>query len=306
MLVPALAESWDEAHDNRALIGMVGYEPWHLGMIGKGAETPGGDKDDAVWLDRDDNQWISNADHYRLPYSILETGGLEADLAETDAADGRIDGAWRDNEILEDITRIEEVPGFMTFQTRAIENLITEEGYGDDRITDLIFTNYKQIDRNGHYYNMAAPEVEDSLVKADEMLGRLEDFLNDRVGRGKWVMVVTADHGQQPDEEVLDSYGIAPKEMAADIEAEFGDVVQSVWPTQIFFDDAALRSEGTTVAEVARWLYNYTIEQNATESATQVAGAGRFEPGERVLSMAIPAHQLPQIRCVRDPASGSR
>jgi arylsulfatase A-like enzyme len=306
MQVPAFAEVWDEANGNRALVGMVGYEPWHLGMIGQGAEREGGDKDDAVWLDRETNEWISNEEHYSLPEAVLETDGLEADLAETDAADGKIDGAWRDNDILSEVDRIEEVPGFMTFQTRAIENLIAAEGYGEDRITDLIFTNYKQIDRNGHYYNMASPEVEDSLRHADEMLARLEGYLDEQVGRGRWAIVVTADHGQQPDEEDIDSFGIAPKEMAADIESEFGDVVQSVWPTQIFFDDAALSQEGTTVAEVARWLYNYTVEENATESSTGPTGAGRFSAGDRVLSMAIPAELLPTISCVRDPSPGSR
>jgi predicted AlkP superfamily pyrophosphatase or phosphodiesterase len=294
MEVPAFAETWDESNDNRALIGMVGYEPWHLGMIGQGAERPGGDKDDAVWLDRETNEWISNEDHYTLPDAVVETGGLDDDLERTDAADGQLDGAWRDNEILEEEDRIEEVPGFMTFQTRAIENLIALEGYGDDRITDLIFTNYKQIDRNGHYYNMAAPEVEDSLRQADTMLGRLERFLDDEVGKDRWAMVITADHGQQPDEEDLDSYGIAPKEMAADIEAEFGDVVQSVWPTQIFLDDDELAKEGATADEIARWLYNYTIEDNATESA---GDAGRFSPDDRVLDMAIPARLLPTIDC---------
>jgi hypothetical protein len=114
-------------------------------------------------------------------------------------------------------------------------------------------------------------------------------------------MVVTADHGQQPDEDDIDSYGIAPKEIAADIDAEFGEVVQSVWPTQIFLDDDALRREGVSVAEIARWLYNYTIEDNATPSSSD---AGRFSPEERVLDMAIPAALLPGIDCSA-PARGA-
>jgi arylsulfatase A-like enzyme len=304
MMVPALAETWDEATDNEALVGMVGYEPWHLGMIGMGAERPGGDKDDAVWLDRETNEWISNEDHYTLPDAVVETTGLQQDLQKTDIADGKLDGSWRDNAILNAPDRIEEVPGFMDYQTSAIENLITREGYGRDDITDLVFTNYKQIDRNGHYYNMAAPEVKDSLAEADAMLARLEGFLNDRVGHGRWVMIVTADHGQQPDAGDIDSYGIAPKEIAADIDAEFGAIVQSVWPTQVFLDDDALRAEGVTVTEVARWLYNYTIDDNATSSAD----FGRFDSDDRVLAMAVPAHLLPALDCtgVRGHPAASR
>lgn len=304
MKVPAFAETWDEGWGNKALVGMVGYEPWHLGMIGQGAERPGGDADDAVWLDRETNEWITNEDHYTLPVAVVDTTGLDDDLAKTDAADGQLDGAWRDNEILDAPDRIEEVPGFMDFQTRAMENLITKEGYGRDRVTDLLFTNYKQIDRNGHYYNMAAPEVEDSLVEADAMLAQLEGFLDDQVGRGRWVMVVTADHGQQPDAEDIDSYGIAPKEIAADVDDEFGTIVQSVWPTQIFLDDAAMEHEGVTTAEVARWLYDYTIDDNATSSADY----GRFAGGDRVLDMAIPAELLPGLDCsgLRGTSEGSR
>lgn len=297
MKVPAFAETWDEDHGNRPLIGMVGYEPWHLGMIGQGAERPGGDKDDAAWLDRETNDWISNADHYTLPPAVVATKGLHRDLEKTDSADGKLDGSWRDNAILDAPDRIEEVPGFMDYQTSALENLIAKEGYGRDNTTDLLFTNYKQIDRNGHYYNMAAPEVDDSVVEADAMLPRLQAFLDKEVGHGRWVMIVTADHGQQPDQDDIDSYGIAPKEMAADIDSEFGDVVQSVWPTQVFLDDDALAESGATVADVARWLYDYTVGENAQAPTASLTGANRYGPDERVLSMAIPADLLPTIDC---------
>ena len=91
----AFAERWDELNGNKPKIAMLGYEPWHLGMIGAGAERPGGDKDDAVWLDIETNEWISNPDHYTLPDPIVETTGLEQDIDELDAADGEVDGAWR-------------------------------------------------------------------------------------------------------------------------------------------------------------------------------------------------------------------
>ncbi|MDQ3940436.1 MAG: alkaline phosphatase family protein, partial [Actinomycetota bacterium] len=99
--IPTLVERWDEQQGNRARIAMIGYEPWHLGMIGKGAEKPGGDKDDAVWLDIETNEWITNPDHYRLPPAIARTSGLDRDVEELDARDGDVDGAWRGHEILD-------------------------------------------------------------------------------------------------------------------------------------------------------------------------------------------------------------
>lgn len=295
--VPALAEEWDEAHNNEALIGMVGYEPWHLGMIGQGAERETGDKDDAAWLDIDTNGWITNPDYYSLPEAIPATPGFDEDLLELDAADGQVDGAWRDEAILDDPTRLEETPAWIRYHTRAMLDMIEEEGYGEDRITDLVFTNYKQIDRVGHYFNMASVLVDDALVTTDEMLQVITDGLDERVGRGKWALVVTADHGQQPDAEVIDGYGISPREIEADIQTEFGDVVRAVWPTEVFLLDDAMEQQGVTVEEIARFLGDYRLEDNTTDENVLESGAGVFEPTDRLFDMAIPAKMLETVEC---------
>jgi arylsulfatase A-like enzyme len=295
--VPTLAEMWDVHNDNRALVGMVGYEPWHLGMIGQGAERAGGDKDDAAWLDIETNEWITNDAHYRLPPALPATPGLHDDLRATDAADGRVDGAWRDNSILDDPSRVEEVPGFIAYQTRALENMIRDEGYGADGPTDLLFTNYKQIDRDGHYYNMASPEVRDTLVASDEALGRLERFLDTQVGRGRYLLVVTADHGQQPDAGAIDGYGIDPNEVEKDIDAEFGPITRAVWPTEVFLYDDVMKERGVDVDEVARFLDTYSLRDNTSRPDIALAGAGRFDPDDRLFAMAIPSRMLPGLEC---------
>jgi hypothetical protein len=293
--LPAFAETWDESHGNRARIGMLGYEPWHLGMIGKGAERRGGDRDDAVWLDVETNAWITNADHYTLPEPVARTGGLEGYLDTLDAEDGAIDGSWRDNAILDAPDRIEETPAFIRYHTDALLNLVRAGGYGDDAVTDLLFTNYKQIDRVGHYFNMASEEVHDSLVETDVQLGRIVDALDSAVGRGRYVVVVTADHGQQPDAAAVDGYGIDPNEVERDIDAAFGPITDAVWPTEVFLDDEGLGEEGVSVAEVARWLGDYRLEDNAGIDA--VAGEGELSGTDRLFDMAVPARMLPALDC---------
>ena len=290
---PTIAERWDEQTGNEAKIGMVGYEPWHLGMIGKGAEKPGGDKDDAVWLNVETNEWITNPDHYRLPPSIPATTGLEEDIAELDAEDGAVDDAWLDNEILDAPDRWEETPAFIRYHERALENLITQEGYGADDTTDLLFTNFKQIDRVGHYFNMDSEEVNQSLLVTDEMLGELLSFLDSEVGREDYVVILTADHGQQPDAADISGYGIDPNEVKRDIDEEFGPVTRAVWPTEVFLLDDAMEEEGVEVADVARFLADYTLGDNDPGDSF----TGGFEAGDRLFEMAIPAAMLPSLSC---------
>ncbi len=297
--VPALAERWDEANGNRPLVGMVGYEPWHLGMIGKGAEKPGGDRDDAVWLDIETNDWITNRDHYRLPSALVDTPGLQASLDRLDAADGAKDGAWGEHAWLDEDNREhwEETPAFIAYHTRMMMNLVRQEGYGDDRLTDLLFTNYKQIDRVGHYFNMASEEVHDSLVATDGQLGVILESLDKIVGRGKWAVVLTADHGQQPDASDVGGYGIDPKEVAADIDARFGPITRGVWPTEVFLFDDAMEERDVTVGEVADFLATYRVGDNTIRPDTKLLGAGEFEPDDKLFAMAIPARLLPGLRC---------
>lgn len=297
MKSPTLAERWDEANGNRALVGMIGYEPWHLGMIGKGAEQPSGDHDDAVWLDIDTNEWVTNPNAYRLSDAIASTSGLQRDIEELDAADGSRDGAWGEHAILGDRSRLEETPAFIAYHTRAMLNLIRQEGYGKDSVTDLLFTNYKQIDRVGHYFNMASDEVNDSLVATDTQLGNIVESLDRDVGREKWVIVVTADHGQQPDAGAVDGYGIDPNEVVADINARFGPITKQVRPTQVFLYPDELRKQGVQVADVARFLSDYRLADNTVRPDTRLAGAGKFGPQDRIFDLAAPSRLLAKIRC---------
>jgi arylsulfatase A-like enzyme len=48
VLLPTLADLYDQATGNKAKVGMVAERPWHLGMLGHGASLEGGDKDIAV------------------------------------------------------------------------------------------------------------------------------------------------------------------------------------------------------------------------------------------------------------------
>jgi predicted AlkP superfamily pyrophosphatase or phosphodiesterase len=214
-----------------------------------------------------------------------------------DGRDGEVDGSWRGNEILDSPDRLEETPAFIKFHGRAMTNLIAEEGYGDDAITDLLFTNFKQIDRLGHYFNMTSEEVRDAVVETDAQLGEILDFLDDEVGEGKWAVVLTADHGQQPDAADVDGYGIDPREVEADIRDEFGDVVRAVWPTEIFLLEEEMQRQGVTVEEIARFVGDMRLADNTQRPDMLLGGEGRFASQDRIFSMAIPAALLPELSC---------
>ena len=80
LVIPTLADMYDKALDNEPKIAMVGAEPWHLGMIGRGAAMQGGDKDIAV-MEGDDGELITNPEFYSLPDYLDDVPGVEEDIS---------------------------------------------------------------------------------------------------------------------------------------------------------------------------------------------------------------------------------
>ncbi len=76
--------------------------------------------------------------------------------------------------------------------------LIESEGLGIDDTPDLLCVGFSQTDRIGHSYGPDSHEVMDSFLRLDQVLAEFLRYLDQRVGRDHYVLVLTADHGVGP------------------------------------------------------------------------------------------------------------
>lgn len=90
------------------------------------------------------------------------------------------------NELLED------------FAEKAIEN----EKLGMRESTDVLALSFSANDYVGHALGPDAPEVRDISIRTDQLLGKLLDFIDSKIGAGNTLVVFTADHGVAPVPEV--------------------------------------------------------------------------------------------------------
>ncbi|HVL64982.1 MAG TPA: alkaline phosphatase family protein [Actinomycetota bacterium] len=293
---PALVELWDEAHDNAAVVGTVSWEGWHLGMIGKGAGRPGGDKDLAVIWDIDDHEWWVNEDYYTLPAYLQETdiATLERYEEELDERDGLADGTWFGHTVAElrsDVLRA-ATPAFARFTGDAVVDVIRREPWGRDDVTDFLWVEMKAPDTAGHQFNMVNPEVGDVLAETDRQIGRMLAALDRKIGRGEYLVLVTADHGQQPIAEAAGGWRISMQEMERDLVAAFGDIVQKVTTADLYLDRDAVERLGVEVEDVARFLGAYTLGDSLPDG---IPGRDLVPPArldDRVIAGAFPAEWL--------------
>jgi predicted AlkP superfamily pyrophosphatase or phosphodiesterase len=113
------------------------------------------------------------------PLCVMSKGG-EA------RACGSLDATPFGNEMLE------------AFAERAVEG----EQLGRHEGTDVLAVSFSSNDYVGHGRGPDSAEVRDISIRTDQVLGKLLDFLDAKLGAGNTLVVLTADHGVAPVPEV--------------------------------------------------------------------------------------------------------
>ena len=246
--VETLADLWDRANGNAPLVGLLARDSWHAGMMGHGSYVEGGDKDISVLDALGKLEFTSNTDHYSFPAYAASLEGLEEAVQEVDLHDGEADREWLGNPMYMN-GKIRETPAWSIFQTQKLLEILETEGFGMDDIPDLFFTNYKPTDLTGHSYNLVEPEVKQNLEEQDRQLKAIVDGLDDLVGKGNYVLALTADHGVTPYPEVTGGWSINTGEVTKDLEREFNaamprkKMVTANRGYQFFFAKKVMRGE---------------------------------------------------------------
>ncbi|MEP7059664.1 MAG: alkaline phosphatase family protein [Actinomycetota bacterium] len=267
ILIPTLADLWSEATGNRAWVGEIGYQVWHLGMLGRGRPNRGSaDKPVGVYWDEDlavsaTAQWQPhNPDLYRLPKgspSLDVFAGHQADYS-APGFDSLYDPRGHQVDCCS--------PPIIRYMGDLIEATIANEPMvGANGETGLLFINYKMPDYTGHIYNMLSPMEELALKEVDAQLGRLVAQLDATYG-DDYALIVTADHGQCPLPNAVNGVRLDPIQLGDAINREFGGslwpVVEYVAPSEIFLYRDRLWQSGASIDDIAVFLRDYTYRRN--------------------------------------------
>jgi predicted AlkP superfamily pyrophosphatase or phosphodiesterase len=85
-----------------------------------------------------------------------------------------------------------------TYLTHLAETAVDQLGLGKSGATDFLGVSYSSIDYVGHEFGPRSREIQDILVTLDKDLGELFAHLDKHVGRGNYVVALSADHGVVP------------------------------------------------------------------------------------------------------------
>jgi len=72
---------------------------------------------------------------------------------------------------------------------------IVNENMGKGKYIDFLAMSFSSTDYVGHAYGPSSVELEDTYIKLDKQIAELLSFLDQKVGKGKYILFLTADHG---------------------------------------------------------------------------------------------------------------
>ncbi len=317
MVLPTIADLYDRAMHNDPVVGGLATLSAHLMMIGHGSEWNGGDKDIAVAREKEDaatggddsavswNLTTAMKPFYEMPKYVNDLPTIDRYNAQLDAMDGARDGKWRQNSIAQ-FNNGFDTPARTPFQTQLFEKVISEEGFGADDVPDLLYLNYKAIDVIGHAFSANGIEMSDALKVQDEHLQILMDFLNRTVGRGTWVLALTADHGTNIDPAISGAFQIDTATIENLLNQRFDDgdnvpLIDKFRTTEFWFNESELAQSGHDLVDVADYVMSLTQAQAAKPTRPPLPG----HENDLVFAGAFPTSLMDQLPCLPEARASS-
>ncbi len=235
------------------------------------------------WPLRDAPDSYSGSTVDNTPFEGIWTGGERptfpydlAALAEANGGQDIIKGTPHGNTLLVD------------FALAAIEG----EQLGRDATPDVLAISFSSTDYVGHKFGAHAMETEDTYRRLDGDLTRLFNTLDDKVGKGRWMAFLTADHGAVTVPGMERNRGLPvdywnPEPMKARVDTalmeRYGrqDLILQYSNDQFFLDRPLMRAAGLDADEVAQFVAGVAEEApevQRTLTASELR-SGNFHEG---------------------------
>ena len=178
---------------------------------------------------------------------------------------------------------------------------IEGEGLGADSVTDLLAVSCSSTDYIGHQVGINAVEIEDTYLRLDQDIAAFLRYLDQKVGRGEYLLFLTADHGAMNNARYLIDHRIpagswsearAKDNLNQTVAQAFNvqglQVVSHVMNNQVFVDHKAVEDHALSLDKVkqvvVQQLERDTAVLYAVDMATVATAPLPAEVKERIIN----------------------
>ena len=149
---------------------------------------------------------------------------------------------------------------------------IDGEQLGADDETDLLAVSCSSTDYIGHQVGTHAVETEDTYLRLDKAIADFLSYLDTKVGKGNYLVFLSADHGAMNNARFLQDRripagnwddGAAAKKLNEVLAKEYpntGDLVKTVMNYQVFFNREVIKNQHLDFAKIKQTVVDFLKE----------------------------------------------
>lgn len=202
----------------------------------------------------------------------------------------------------------------------AAKTAIVEEQLGRHADTDLLTISFSSNDSVGHAYGPDSQEVMDVTLRSDRIVAQLLGFLDEKVGKGNYLLALTADHGVCPLPEVSAAKGLGGKrvpskdvfgELEPHLVARFGAIpprakwVESSNSNYVYINQKLVADKGLTPAKVEQAVADFLKDKPGVQklyTRTEImAGDFKDDPVGRMLKRSFHPERSGDVALILKP-----
>ena len=195
------------------------------------------------------------------------------------------------------------------------EAAVTGYALGQGKATDFLTINCASTDYVGHQYGPNSIEVEDTYLRLDRQLAAFFHFLDQKVGKGNYLVFLSADHGAAHSIGFMEAHHIPAgyldfsplaKNLNALLEKQFGisGLVREITNYQVNFDLSKIADHQMDIDTIKKVSIDFLQKQPGVEFAIDISHIGESAVPEPLKTMIINGYQFKrsgQIQIVNDP-----
>ena len=161
-----------------------------------------------------------------------------------------------------------------TYTMLMAKEAIRAEHLGQGAETDFLAVSFSSTDYIGHTFGPNSVEAEDAYLRLDKDLNELLTYLDQQVGKGQYLLFLTADHGAAHSPGFLtDNRGAAgvypqsdvDKALRVALQEKFGapGIIEYFYNSQFYFNDSVIAANKLDRNAVKQFTRQYLMKQPA-------------------------------------------
>ena len=177
---------------------------------------------------------------------------------------------------------ITNTPHGNTLTTEFAKAAINAEQLGADDITDFLMVGYSSPDHIGHAFGPNSIEQEDCFLRLDKELADLMNFLDSKIGKGQYLLFLSADHGVAQVPTFLKenkipagnaNLGSLARSLNEVLNEKFGrnDLVHGIYNSKVTLNRKLIDSLQLNIEQIKKAVIDHLIVQPAVARAFDIS-----------------------------------